>query len=369
VLLGKVYDVDILTTTAIDYVTWDNVLPPGLEKRQGVTIHRFPVTIGRSPYWHQLHERLKQDYDDVIKGAAQTMRAQRRYWSTGLQEECIRHQGPYSEPLLQFLQAQGDKYKAIIFVTYLYPTTYFGTFYVRPSRTLLVPTLHNEPIAYLNAYKYMARRARSILWLTNAERELGRHLWGELPGRVVALPVSTELFPPLDLGSPYLLYCGRIDPGKGTDQLIGFFMQFKQRAPANLRLVCIGDDGLGQPTHPDIEYRGFVESHEKFALMAGATLFVMPSPYESFSLATLEAMAQRTPVLVNSASAVLAEHVMQSGAGRTYRDYASFAAALEALLADPAALSEMGARGREYVVSRYTPERVREALIAAVEAC
>ena len=79
VLLGKVYDVDILTTTAIDYVTWANVLPAGLEKRQDITIHRFPVTIGRSPYWHQLHERLKQDYRDLIKGAAQTIRARLRY--------------------------------------------------------------------------------------------------------------------------------------------------------------------------------------------------------------------------------------------------------------------------------------------------
>ena len=369
ILLGEVYDVDILTTTATDYITWANVLPAGLEKRQGITIHRFPVTLGRSPYWHKLHERLIQEYQDWVKDAGWTMRARRRSWSTGLQEECIRHQGPYSESLLQFLQAQGNEYTAIIFVTYLYPTTYFGMFYVQPSRILLVPTLHNEPIAYLKAYKYMARRARSILWLTNAERELGRHLWGELPGRVVAMPVSTELFPPLELGSPYLLYCGRIDPGKATDQLINFFMQFKQGHPSNVRLVFIGDDGHGQPTHPDIEYRGFVQSHEKFALMAGATLCVMPSPFESFSLATLEAMAQHTPVLVNSASAVLAEHVMQSGAGRTYKDYESFAAALEAFLADPATLSEMGALGREYVVSRYTPERVRESLIAEVEAC
>lgn len=369
VLLSKVYDVAILTTTATDYVTWANALPAGLEKRQDITIHRFPVTVGRSPYWHQLHERLKQDYHDWVKGAGGTMHARRRSWSTGLQEECIRHQGPYSEPLLQFLQVQGDEYKAIIFVTYLYPTTYFGTFYVRSAQTLLVPTLHNEPIAHLKAFQYMARRARSILWLTNAEREVGRNLWGELPGRVVAMPVSTDLFSSLELGYPYLLYCGRIDPDKATDQLIDFFMQFKKRHPSNLRLVFIGDDTLGVPTHPDLEYRGFVQPHEKFALMAGATLLVMSSPYESFSLVTLEAMAQCTPVLVNNTSAVLAEHVRQSGAGKTYRDYESFAAALEALLADPAALSEMGALGREYVVSRYTPERVREALIAEVEAC
>src|SRR5262249_295543 len=130
-----------------------------------------------------------------------------------------------------------------------------------------------------------------------------------------------------------------------------------------------GDNGADQPRHPDIEYRGFVPAHEKFALMAGATLCVMPSPYESFSLATLEAMAQRTPVLVNSASAVLAHHVGQTGAARPYEDYDSFALALEALLADRGGRWERGALGREYVVARYTPERVREALITEVEAC
>ena len=103
--------------------------------------------------------------------------------------------------------------------------------------------------------------------------------------------------------------------------------------------------------------------------MAGATLCVMPSPYESFSLAPLEAMAQCTPVLVNSASAVLAEHVRQSGAGSTYADYDSFAAVREALLVDPAVRLEMGALGREYVMARYTPERVREALMMEVEVC
>jgi glycosyltransferase involved in cell wall biosynthesis len=368
-LLDEAYNVELLTTTALDYITWANVLPAGFEKRQGITIHRFPVTIGRSPYWHQLHERLRRDYDDVIQGAERALRVQRPLWSIGLQEECIRHQGPYSDALLRYLQAHEEEYQAIIFVTYLYPTTYFGTFHVRSSRTLLVPTLHNEPIAYLPVYKYMARRARSILWLTQAEREVGRHLWGELPGRVVALPVSTDLVSPLDPGFPYLLYCGRLDPGKGTDQLIDFFIRFKHRTAANIRLLCIGDNGANHPRHPDIEYRGFVPAHEKFALMAGATLCVMPSPYESFSLATLEAMAQRTPVLVNSASAVLAEHVRQSGAGRTYADSDSFVAALEGLLAGPAVRSEMGALGREYVMAHYTPERVREALMMEVEAC
>ena len=42
-LLADSYDVEVLTTTASDYVTWANDLPEGEELRDGVTIRRFPV--------------------------------------------------------------------------------------------------------------------------------------------------------------------------------------------------------------------------------------------------------------------------------------------------------------------------------------
>ena len=67
-------------------------------------------------------------------------------------------------------------------------------------------------------------------------------------------------------------------------------------------------------------------------LMAGATIYVMPSGRESFSIVTLEAMAQRTPVLASGVSEVLVDHITQSGAGKIYRDYESFAARLSRCL-------------------------------------
>jgi glycosyltransferase involved in cell wall biosynthesis len=152
-------------------------------------------------------------------------------------------------------------------------------------------------------------------------------------------------------------------------QMFDYFIRYKKEHPSSPRLVLAGKDDIAVPSHPDIEFRGFVSDEEKFSLMAGARLFLMPSPNESLSIVTLEAMAQRTPVLANASSDVLAEHIRQSGAGQVYRDYESFARALDQMLSNGDALSSMGDMGREYVVSRYTVDSVRRALLQAVETC
>lgn len=275
-LLSPEFQVDVLTTTALEYTSWANVLPPGLEIKQSVNIYRFPVTIGRSAYWHNLHERFTRDFQYLKHGQTRSENTKRIPWSIALQEEFIRRQGPYSEPLLSFLRERWSDYKSIIFVTYLYPTTYFAIAQVPASRVLLVPTLHDEPPAYLTAYKYMARKARSLVWLTNAEKSLGEDLWGQLPGKVVSMGVETIPYSPFKAKYPYLLYCGRIDPSKGCNELINFFIQFKKSYPSNLRLILTGKDEIAIPSHPDIEFRGFVSLEEKFQLMAGASIFVMP---------------------------------------------------------------------------------------------
>ena len=368
-LLKEIYHVDVLTTTAIDIRDWANALPEGPETVEGVNIHRFRVTGERTAAWVRLLERLYRDYEAFDVGRA-ALSEDTRYlpWSLPLQEEFIRKQGPYSEPLMQFLKSRWSDYKAIIFVTYLYPTTYFGLFQIPKYYGLIAPTLHDEPTAHLKAFKHAAQRARSIVWLTDAERRVGRHLWGNLPGRVIAMSVETGLRKPKELPSPYLLYCGRIDPNKGSRQLFEYFLEFKKAFPSDLRLLLTGKDDMPVPPHPDIEFLGFVSEEEKLSLMAGARVFVIPSANESFSIVTLEAMAQRTPVLASSKSEVLVDHIKSSGAGRVYENFESFAAALQEMLSEDKRL-EFGNLGREYALSRYRPEHVRESLKAAVESC
>ena len=169
--------------------------------------------------------------------------------------------------------------------------------------------------------------------------------------------------------SPYILYCGRIDPNKGCVELFDYFVRFKKQCPSDLRLVLAGKDDIPVPSHPDIDFRGFVSADEKFSLMAGATALAMPSARESFSIVTLEAMAQGAPVLASDKSAVIADHVITSEGGYVYSDYQDFAEKLSKLTSDKEAARALGARGAEYVDARYKRSRVKEDLIRVVETC
>jgi glycosyltransferase involved in cell wall biosynthesis len=364
-LLSDAYEVDVLTTTAIETSEWANTLPAGAEIKDGVRLIRFPVTIGRSQYWVKVHDRLLEEFGWMVP--TKTQEVPRLQWTLALQEDFIRQQGPYSEPLLHYINEHWRDYRAIIFITYLYPTTYFGLQQLPAGHALFAPTLHDEMPAYIPAYKYAARQARELVWLTAAEQRVGHKLWGALPGRVVAMAIETDLREPQWAPAPYLLYSGRVDPNKGCVQLFDYFLTFKKTVTSPLRLIITGKDDIPVPRHEDIEFKGFVSAEEKFRLMSGAMLFVNPSPNESFSIVTLEAMAQNTPVLANNASTVLADHIKASGAGRVYSDYQTFADALNELSANEALLTTMGQRGREYVLSRYQTETVRKSLIAAIE--
>ncbi len=153
-LLRDAYDVDILTTTAIDIIDWANTLPEGVEMRERIAIHRFKVTIGTTPSWGLLMRKLERDFERYVGREEGMGKSSRRLpWSLALQEEFIRTQGPYSEPLIQFLRERWSEYNAIIFMTYLYPTTYFGIFQLPRQTALLAPTLHDEKTAYLVGFQ------------------------------------------------------------------------------------------------------------------------------------------------------------------------------------------------------------------------
>ncbi|MGH9882166.1 MAG: methyltransferase domain-containing protein, partial [Pyrinomonadaceae bacterium] len=83
----------------------------------------------------------------------------------------------------------------------------------------------------------------------------------------------------------------------------------------------------------------------------------------------LEAMAQRVPVLASGVCEVIVDHIKASGGGRIYEDYYSFANALSEMYSDQTALQKMGERGREYVLSHFTRERIKQSLIETIESC
>ncbi|HEX7442868.1 MAG TPA: hypothetical protein VF320_03215, partial [Acidimicrobiales bacterium] len=57
----KGWDVDVLTTCAEDFVTWDDVYPPGEEWIGGVRVERHRSAAGRQPSFHPLSAALLAD--------------------------------------------------------------------------------------------------------------------------------------------------------------------------------------------------------------------------------------------------------------------------------------------------------------------
>jgi glycosyltransferase involved in cell wall biosynthesis len=366
-LLKERFAVDLLTTTATDAVSWKNELPEGLEEHPGIRVLRFRVYAQRSPYWHALHQYL---ISDVRRLSARGRRYldYRDGWTMALQREFIAKQGPFSPELLQFLQSEGSSYAALIFITYLYPTTYFGieAAAAHPN-TLLLPTLHDEPSAYLSAYRGMAREVRSILWNSMEERRLAFDLWGPLPGEIVSMAIDCNLACREVSQTPFVLYCGRIDSHKGCQEMFDYFLEFKKLHQSPLQLKLTGVASMAIPQHPDIQFLGFVSQDEKRRLMRNANAFIMPSENESLSIVTLEAMAQETPVLANANGLVVAGHIARSAGGLLYSGKQTFVQGLSALATRPneAELS-MGLGARRYVTSNFDEDVVRERLIRSI---
>ncbi len=364
-LLATHYEVELLTSAASSYVTWKNDLPEGEERRDGILIRRFGVARERGDYFHQLHRRLLDAYA-ASAGQPDNVRIP---WPEALQEEFVRAQGPHCPGLIEHLAEHGDDYSGVIFLTYLYPSTFDACRALRHRRWCLVPTLHDEPPAYLSVFAGMAQRAARLLWNTPAEKRLGQRFWNIDSGNIVAMTVETTRVEPARESFPYLLYCGRIDANKGCANLLAWFASYKARHPSPLRLLLTGSDHLGVPKSADVDYLGFVDEARKFALMAGALAFVHPSAYESLSIVVLEAMAQGTPIVVNGECEVLAEHVAASGSGFVFRGETELHAAIDQVLAlDADARAEQATRACAYVIGNYSRDEIRARLVAEVEA-
>ncbi len=380
--LSAQHDVEVLTTCARDYVTWKNEYPEGTDRVRGVTVRRFAnartrdlETFNRFSDWiyHNPHSRT----DEI---------------------EWLKQQGPWCPALIEYLRKQQQLYDVLLFFTYLYAPTVMGL-EVNPGKSILVSTAHDEPAIKLDIFKDVFSRPAAICYLTKSEREFVQEQFPERALLEEVLGVGVDLPPqprsprtpataeseadgeeasdereshgvndepsarglPSHLTSrgavfrrrhrlhgPMVLYGGRIDPGKGCEELIQYFSAYvKEGGDATLALM--GVKMMSLPEDPFIRFAGLLSDRERIQALEAATVVVCPSPYESLSLLALEAMSAGTPVLVNARSAVLVEHCRNSNAGLWYADRDEFVACLKLLIGDAGLREALGRNGREYV--------------------
>jgi glycosyltransferase involved in cell wall biosynthesis len=379
----------VLTTCARDYVTWKNEYQEGSDRVRGVTVRRFANARTRDL-------AAFNKYSEWIYNHAHS-RADEMEW--------LNLQGPWCPGLIEHLRRHHHEYDVLIFFTYLYAPTVLGLD-VAPHRSVLVSTAHDEPAIRLEIFKDVFSKPAALCYLTESEQQLVRDRFADRPlleevtgigvempqhqryPRMAAEPEESadspgageqngpaatsstpEEGPPRDYGShllargavfrrrhrlygPLVLYGGRIDPGKGCEELVQYFSQYATGG-GDATLVLMGVKLMSLPEETFIRFAGLLSDHERLQALEAATVVVCPSPYESLSLLALEALSAGTPILANARSQVLVEHCVRSNGGLYYADRDEFVECLKLLIADARLRAALGRNGREYVRRHY----------------
>ncbi len=346
--------VTVFTTCSLDYQSWANHYRHGEFIFQGVKIRRFPVEKERSitsfnAYSEDFFRTPSHERDEL---------------------DWIIRQGPFAPDLINAIAADQEQ-DLFLFFTYLYYPTVVGIDYLKKP-FFLFPTAHDEAPLYLNIIKNQFTKAEKLFFLTEAEKDLVQRVFNP-PGKPVLLRTGLNYPSETDaeefrrkyfLVAPYVLYAGRIESGKGLDQVLTLFPEVRNRA--YIDLVLIGKKQMELPKISGIRYCGYVSEKEKFAAFRGALFSLQPSFYESLSFSTLESFSQKRPVLANGSCNALREHVRLSQGGFLYHNDHEFIEKFIELVRKPLLRKKMGENGYLYLQQNYNWDLVLKRLIEEI---
>ncbi len=196
------------------------------------------------------------------------------------------------------------------------------TFHTLARTKLRARSEEREPEGRTEAEQAVLEQADAVVVSTEHERTALERLYQADGDKVHVIPagVDLDLFRPMDRaeakdrlgwnGRPTILYVGRIEPLKGVDLVVRALARME--AGNGARFVVAGGDP-GYDGHLEelravarsvgvedkVIFIGPVEHAELPTYYNAADVFVLPSYYESFGLAALEAMACGTPVVAS----------------------------------------------------------------------
>jgi glycosyltransferase involved in cell wall biosynthesis len=344
------HHVEVFATRALDYLEWRNHYRAGTEVVNGIPVHRHTVKRTRNA-------RAFASLSNLCSHETHT-RQEEEAW--------VRENGPFSPALVKAVARSRDRFDRFLFYCFRYYQSYHGLPAVR-ERAILVPTAEEDPAVQLGIMRPFFSLPRGIVYLTPEEQTLVEDASGNrsVPSVVIGSGLNLpETDPALDfrakhgLARPFLLYVGRIDKNKGCVTLFAYFKKFRAETGADVDLVLAGRTVVPIPDDPHVRHVGFITEQEKVAALRQCALLVMPSPYESLSVITLEAWRLGVPVLANARCKVLMGQCLRANGGLFYHGYAEFAEGLRMLLDEPGLAAALGRQGREYVGREYSWETI-----------
>ncbi|MCB0035696.1 MAG: glycosyltransferase [Anaerolineales bacterium] len=350
--LMEIAHIEVITTCALEYTTWENYYPCGVGEINGVKVHRFAVDEVRD--WEAAQQktgRLLLNDHTLFDELA---------W--------MQEQGPLSTGLLNFIEQSYDQFDLFMFVTYHYAPTFYGLPLVA-NKAILLPLAHDDPFLRLPVFRPVFHLPQALVYNTPAERKLVEEIMrlAHHKHRTLDIVAGTGINEITDASAvrfrhsfgiqePFILYVGRLSASKNVPELFDHFVRYKADYPSELKLVVMGKGEVPVPDHPDILATGFVSEEEKFDGLAAAEFIVVPSKFESLSMLALEAWLMQKPALVNGNCLVLKDQCRRSNGGLYYYNYDEFAAVIDYLRTHPTHREVLGRNGRSFVQQHYSWE-------------
>lgn len=279
--------------------------------------------------------------------------------------------GAYVDPLLVAAATRGLGVCRVGFWHTHYPEAYFGFYGQR-----LAPWV-GEALRKVGWW-YARRTYGAFHAVLAATRCVVDSLVANGIHRVMECPlgVDTERFSPHRRdeslrscfgaeGRPLVFFPHRLLREKGIFELVEAIPRILREHPA---VFVLAGTGPGEPAvrdlvarHPEVHYVGYIESPEEMArYYATSDLVLALSPFETFGLSIVEAMASGAP-LVGPSGGAGQEWIRLAACGEsaTYGDVSSLVDVTLRLLRRPD-LPDLGLRGHRYVTTHFRWDRVFE---------
>jgi len=235
------------------------------------------------------------------------------------------------------------------------------------------------------------RKATGLVFTHPEEERLARQTCGKLPAGYV-VPLGTEA-PPVEsrehLAQIFLtqfpslqdveriVFLGRLHPKKGLDILLPAFARVAEvRRAAKLVLVGPGDEtyvnelrrvaqSLGIMDR--VVFTGPLSGRNKWAALAAADVYVLPSYQENFAIALVEALRIGTPVVCSRRINIWSDLADAEAATICELTVDDVASKVLDLLGDRASADVQGQRGAVFAAANYTWEKSVDQLARVYE--
>ena len=261
----------------------------------------------------------------------------------------------------------------IVHAHWWFPGGVTGLIAARLVRAPLITTLHGSDIRLVSTvpggrtmFRQVAAASFAVTTVSSWLAAQASAINPAVAPIVAPMPVPTDLFQPTGEHIPdRLLFVGKLTEQKGLHRLLNAMAQMTH--PVTLDVVGAGrvdDEHLKELAATlgladRVAWYPLLTQSELAAFYARASVHVMPAIDEGLGLTAVESLLSETPVVAFESGGVTDVVIdEQTGVLVPPGDVAALAAALDALLANPARLSELGRQGRIHALAMFGTDAV-----------